>query len=97
MNPPGNPPKLPAMYCTACGATAAACQCEPGVRHLAPVPVKPRSVVGTTLLVLLTVFVIAPILLVGGCQALFGTGSHSTPSEPASAGNPYHWPSEGSS
>jgi hypothetical protein len=53
------------------------CRCEPGVRRLLPVPVHPRqrSVVGTTLIVLFTVFVIAPILLIVGCSALFGVSS----------------------
>jgi len=73
IQPPGNTPRPPALYCTACGATATACTCEPGLRHLAPIPAQPRSVIGTTLLVLLTVLVIAPILLIAGCQALFGS------------------------
>jgi hypothetical protein len=34
-----------------------------------------RSVVGTTLLVMLTVFVIVPLLLMGGCGLLVGLGS----------------------
>lgn len=42
-------------------------------------PQRPRSVVGTTLLVMLTV-VLAPVLLIGGCGALgsLGTDGAST-------------------
>lgn len=58
------------MYCTTCGARAEVCQCAPGIRHLAPMPQQQRSVVGTTMLVLLTIFVIVPVLLIGGCNAL---------------------------
>lgn len=97
------PPSVP-LYCTTCGARAQDCLCLPGTRSLAPIPPRQRSVVGTTLLVLLTVFVIAPILLIAGCSALAGLiGSgytaptyYATPSEAAtpSTGNPFHWPSE---
>ena len=54
-----------------------------------------RNVVGTTLLVLLTVFVIAPILLIVGCGVLFGSGSGTSHTEPPgqSNPNPYQWPS----
>lgn len=37
-------------------------------------PPRQRSVVGTTLLVMLTVFVIAPMILFAGCQVLIGIG-----------------------
>lgn len=72
IQPPGNPPRPLPLYCTTCGCHAADCLCLPGTRNLAPIPARPRSVVGTTLLVLLTVFVIAPVLLLAMCQAALG-------------------------
>jgi uncharacterized membrane protein len=39
-----------------------------------PQPRKPRSVIVTTLLVMFTIFVIVPILLMVGCQALVIVG-----------------------
>ena len=73
---PNQPPPPPVwatpLYCTACGQFAHYCACPPGVRNLQPMPKRPRSVVGTTLLVLLTVFVLAPILLIAACSVLAG-------------------------
>lgn len=73
--PPGwQPPPPEGMYEVTCGLPAKWCRCDPSVREYRPMPSKPRSVVVTTLLVLLTIFVIAPAivatLFAGGCSVV---------------------------